>query len=103
MARAIFAKEVYSTSVSQPAETKGETVTEEETVEPVAKAEEVKEEKPEETVAPEEKAEEVKEQPIVNVVADVSVEELYEGVFSIMNKIPAGFAVLDFTMTWEPG
>ena len=92
--QSIVAKEVYSTSVAQP-EPKEEPVSEtvkEPVEEKVEKVEEV-EEKPEETVK--EPVEEVKEQPVVTVVADVSVEELYEGVFSIMNKVPAGFAVLD--------
>lgn len=60
-----------------------ETVAETVTKEPVI---EEKAEEPEKEVAKE---------PAVTVIADVSVEELYEGVFAIMNKIPAGFAVLD--------
>ncbi len=84
--QSIVAKDVYSTQVPEQ-------------VEDVEKPD-VKETVTEEKVAKEPVAEEPvkdieKEQPVVNVVADVSVEELYESVFSIMDRVPAGFAVLD--------
>lgn len=104
--QSIIAKDVYSSQVPQQEapvkeDVKVETDAEEIIVEEIVVGDDSTEEAEEETTSEdtvEEKnsAEEAaKEQPVVNVIADVSVEELYEGVFSIMNRIPAGFAVLD--------
>ena len=104
--QSIIAKDVYSSQVPQQEapvkeEVKVETDAEEIIVEEIVVGEDSEEETTTENVADNvaedtKSAEEpVKEQTIVNVVADVSVEELYEGVFSIMDRVPAGFAVLD--------
>lgn len=106
--QSIVAMDVYSSQVPQQGtDVKEDTEedikedTEEIVVEEIVVGDDSTEEAEEETTSEdtvEEKnsAEEAaKEQPVVNVIADVSVEELYEGVFSIMNRIPAGFAVLD--------
>lgn len=103
--QSIIAKDVYSSQVPQQEEVVKETTkdeAEEIIVEEIVVGEDSTDENvteetaAENTVVEEKVAEEPgKEQPVVNVIADVSVEELYEGVFSIMNKVPAGFAVLD--------
>lgn len=104
--QSIIAKDVYSSQVPQQEapvkeDVKVETDAEEIIVEEIVVGEDSEEETTTENVADNvaedtKSAEEpVKEQTIVNVVADVSVEELYEGVFSIMDRVPAGFAVLD--------